>query len=338
MVVDQAHGRGREAGVGDVLDGRYLLLARAGSGAAGTVWCARDLSRDIDVALKVLRGKHLASEEILGRFVREGELAARMLSPHIVRVLSHGITADNGPYVVYEHLTGDDLGTVQALRRRLSIVDVRTVVVHTCRALARAHALGVLHHDVKPANLFVTTDLDGRMVVKVLDFGIAEVVGRGFSGEHSLVGTLEYIAPEILFREGTADARSDLYSLAVVAYECLTGQVPYPAQSVGELVAAFAAGAFPLPTTLRRGLAPEFDEWFTRALQREPAARFASAKEMAEAFQAVVDSLDSLPTSRVHASESSMRARAPSLFDDERPPVTSMIVPTGAPTAIEECE
>lgn len=95
MVVDQAHGRRGEAGVGDVLDGRYLLLERAGSGAAGTVWCARDLTRDIDVAIKVLRGKHLASKEILGRFVREGELAARMLSPHIVRVLSHGITADN---------------------------------------------------------------------------------------------------------------------------------------------------------------------------------------------------------------------------------------------------
>jgi serine/threonine-protein kinase len=280
--------------VGDVLDGRYLLLARAGSGAAGTVWRARDLTRDIDVAIKVLRGQHLASDEVVTRFVREGELAARMLSPHIARVLSHGVTADNGPYVVYEHLDGDDLGTVHARRRRLSIVDARTVVVHTCRALARAHALGVLHRDVKPGNLFVTTDLDGRMVVKVLDVGVAELVRKG-SGQHSMVGTLEYIAPEILFAEETVDARSDLYSLAVVAYECLTGQVPYVAPSIGQLVAAFATGTITPASELRRGLTPEFDAWFTRALHRDPAERFASAKEMAEAFQAAVETLDQVP-------------------------------------------
>jgi eukaryotic-like serine/threonine-protein kinase len=316
-VVSPVVSRAQETSVGDVLDGRYLLLKRAGSGGAGTVWCARDLTRDIDVAIKVLRGKHLASAEILGRFARERELAARMLSPHIARVLSHGITQHNGPYVVYEHLDGDDLAT-HARGRRLSIVETRTVVVHTCRALARAHALGVLHCDVKPANLFVSSDLDGRMVIKVLDFGIAELVGRGeVSGEHSFVGTLEYVAPEILFAEGTPDARSDLYSLAVVAYECLTGQVPYPAQSIGEVVAAFAADTIPVPSKLRRGLSSEFDAWFARALHRNPTARFASAKEMADEFQAAVGTLDSVPPSSyaLEIGDGSMRLRAASIVD-----------------------
>src|SRR5687767_4780190 len=222
-----------DAWVGDVLDGRYLLLKRVGSGAAGTVWQARDLERDIDVAVKVLASKHLASAEILTRFVREGDLAARMLSPHIVRVLARGVTMDHGPYVVYEHLEGEDLATMLAARGRLSIVDVRTVVVHTCRALGRAHALGVLHRDVKPSNLFVGSDLDGRRVVKTIDFGIAELVGS--AREDQIDGTLEYIAPEILFGERKPDVRSDLYALAVVAYECFTGRVPFPAETVEEL-------------------------------------------------------------------------------------------------------
>jgi serine/threonine-protein kinase len=322
-----------ELGVGDVLDGRYLLLNRAGSGGAGTVWRARDLRRDIDVAVKVLRDRHLASEDLLARFVRERELASRMLSPHIVRVLSHGITAESGPYVVYEHLDGDDLATIHARRRRLSIVETRTVVVHTCRALARAHALGVLHCDVKPGNLFVSTDHDGRMVIKVLDFGIAELAGGEASTEHTSVsGTLEYIAPEVLFGEKSADARSDLYAVAVIAYECLTGQVPRPAESIGELVAAFAQGSVAPPSTLRRGLSPEFDAWFERALHRDPAARFASASEMADAFQEAVDSLDHVPSTMRRVAVEAREIKAGSaLFADEplttRAPVESMIVP-----------
>jgi serine/threonine-protein kinase len=304
----------------------------------------------------VLRDKG-ASEEILAQFVRERELASRMLSPHIVRVLSHGITAESGPYVVYEHLEGDDLATIHSRRRRLSIVETRTVVVHTCRALARAHALGVFHRDVKPGNLFVSTDQDGRMVIKVLDFGIAELAGGELasgdaSGEHAtLSGTLEYIAPEVLFGEKSADARSDLYAVAVVAYECLTGQVPRPAESIGELVVGFATQPVAPPSALRRGLSPEFDAWFERALHRDPACRFASASEMAEAFQVAVDTLDHVPnTMRLVAVEqadsvppasarpasarpASARPSTPSGSNDSadkpasvRPPAESMIV------------
>src|SRR5205085_6580711 len=134
-------------------------------------------------------------------------------------------TDAHGPYVVFEHLEGEDLGRVLAQRRRLPIVEARTIIVQACRALARAHALGVLHRDIKPSNLFVADGGEGdSRTVKILDFGLAELAGTS-RDPSNIAGTLEYIAPEMLFGESDGDARSDLYALAVVAYECFTGVV-----------------------------------------------------------------------------------------------------------------
>jgi eukaryotic-like serine/threonine-protein kinase len=279
------------AAVGDVIDGRYLLVRRAGSGSCGTVWVAQDLVRGIDVAVKLLRAS--SGDVLRGHFAREAELASRMFSPHIVRVLARGATADEGPYVVYEHLEGEDLGTRLARVGRLAIVDVRAVLVEASRALTRAHSLGVLHRDVKPSNLFLAVGADGKWGLKMLDFGLAEIVGSDEA--RAVTGTLEYLAPEVLFGDSAPDARSDLYALAVVAYECVTGRVPYPAASIEELVVGYASGGPPRPSALRPGLPTEIDEWFERALCREPDGRFASAKEMAEAFEAAIEAFDRAP-------------------------------------------
>lgn len=289
---------------GDVVDGRYRLSKRLGEGGAGTVWLGRDLVRNIDVAVKILRSEHRigakasGTEGMVARFLREPDLAERMMSPHIVRVLARGITEACGPYIVYEHLEGDDLACHLAKHRRLSIVDLRMVIVHSCRALTRAHSLGVLHRDVKPANLLVKIESHGWMFVKMLDFGIAELLSSVDKTARSLVGTPEYIAPEVLFADAPPDARSDLYSLGVVAYECLTGRVPYPGNSLGEVVAAFAAGDRPPPTRLRSGLSSEIDMWFDTALHRSPDQRFATAKAMADAFVVAERSLDTAPSSK----------------------------------------
>lgn len=112
---------------------------------------------------------------MIARFVREAELSERMLSPHIVRVLARGATTDGAPYIAYEYLDGHDLAEHIGSTGRLSLEGARTVVVHTCRALARAHSMGVLHRDIKPENLFVTKS-EERMLLKVLDFGVAEIV------------------------------------------------------------------------------------------------------------------------------------------------------------------
>jgi serine/threonine-protein kinase len=296
--------------VGDVVDGRYLLVKRAGAGAAGTVWVARDLVLEVEVAVKLLCGKHLDKREIVAQLAREAELASRMQSMHIVRVLGSGSTASHGPYVVYELLQGEDLGRHLARRPRLAIVETRNVVLQTCQALAHAHSLGVVHRDIKPSNLFV---LEGESpIIKTLDFGLAEIIGRTDRDLGKVVGTLEYIAPEVLFGDSAATERSDLYGLAVVAYECLTGRVPYPGKSIEELVAIYASTPPPAPSTLRPGLTAEIDEWCERALCREPAGRFGSARELADALDKAIASLDCIPTD---STEGSTLIAASSLCD-----------------------
>lgn len=282
--------------VGDVVDGRYLLQRRAGSGATGTVWVALDLTRGIEVALKLLRAANIGKEDVSALLAREAELAARMMSPHIVKVLGSGDSPAHGRYVVYELLEGEDLARLLDRRRRLAITETRRVVVHACRALARAHALGVVHRDIKPSNLFMGDDgAGGDPVVKVLDFGLAEHTDT-VRDASKVVGTLEYIAPEVLFGDSEPDARSDLFALAAVAYECFTGRVPYRARTVEELVVAYASETPSSPSTLRPGLPREVDTWFERALSRDPSRRYASAKEMADALDEALENVERAPS------------------------------------------
>ena len=270
----------------EVVDGRYLLERVVGEGASGTVWRARDERRDIDVALKILRPKHAATAELLERFVREADLSERMLSPHIVRVLARGTTREGAPYIAYELLEGEDLAARIGNDRRLSLEAVRSVVVHTCRALARAHAIGVLHRDIKPENLFVT-QTDGRMLVKVVDFGVADLVGAALR-DGPMVGTLEYMAPEVLLGERPPSVQSDLFSLGVVAYKCLSGSMPFPAANVAQLVLAHARTTPKRVRELDARIPAQVDAWLEQALACEPARRFENAREMAEVFERAV--------------------------------------------------
>jgi serine/threonine-protein kinase len=288
-----------------------------GSGSEGTVWLAHDSRRAIDVALKVLHPRHAASKKTLSRFLAEAELCQRMLSPHIVKVLERGVSEAGVPYTVYEHLEGEDLAARLARARPLSFADVRLVVLQTCRALARAHAIGVLHRDVKPENLFVTTDEQGRFHLKVVDFGVAQVLGDDVT-ERPLVGTLEYIAPEVLLAESEADVRSDLYSLGVVAYECVTGHVPFHAENVGQLVLALSRGERPRLAGERSDAPPKLAPWFDRALARDPKDRFESARDAAESLHEALRPLRKAPKSPSPTTPASVRERAASFdFDDD---------------------
>ncbi len=281
---------------GEVIGEKYRLLEVLGEGAAATVWLARDSQRGIDVAIKTLRPRHATSSRMLRRFVREAEVAERMLSPHIVKVLARGVTEKNVPYTVYEHLDGRDLATVLKDVGRFSFADTRTVVSHACRALARAHSVGVTHRDVKPENLFVTQDDKGKLLVKVLDFGVAQVCFT-IDGERPIVGTLEYIAPDVLLGDREADVKSDLYSLGCVAFECLTGEVPFPAATVGDLVLKHAKNDRKPLRELRADAPAPLDAWIDRAIAPDPEKRFAAAKEMADAFEEALKGIEPRPAS-----------------------------------------
>ena len=276
---------------GDRVGPRYRLISPLGDGGSGTVWRAHDAELDIDVALKILRNPTGDREGMLARFAHEAELSARMLSRNVVHVIDRGVDDRGVPYIAYELLEGDELGERIAREGRLSLALCAAVIVQVCRALARAHAVGVIHRDIKPENIFVCED-DGRPLIKLLDFGIARLhePRSGQSRRENIGGTLEYLSPEVLLDGKQPDARSDLYALGVVAYECFTGRVPFEGGSLGHVLLAHAQTVPPSPSSMRMvkdELASAIDAWFERALHRDPDQRFQTAKEMAEAFVVV---------------------------------------------------
>jgi eukaryotic-like serine/threonine-protein kinase len=255
----------------------------------GTVWRAYDDVLEIEVALKLLKNTAGDKSTMLAHFAREADLSARMLSPNVVRVLDRGVDEAGRPFISYELLEGDELGERLAREGRQSLAICAVVVVQACRALARAHAVGVVHQDIKPENIFLCQDDDGRPLVKLIDFGIAQLRKPQSitTTREAIGGTLEYMAPEVLLDGKTPDARSDLYALGVVAYECFTGRVPFAGDTLGQILTAHAQTTPESPSTLRNvkdGLGAALDAWFARAIHRDPAQRFQSAKEMAEAF------------------------------------------------------
>jgi serine/threonine protein kinase len=277
------------------VEDRYELGEPIGDGAIGTVYRARDRERDILVAVKIMRREHAGHRDLLYRFAEEASIATRMLSPHIVRVLGLAVTKDDRPCVVYEHLVGETLAA-RITRGKLEATQTADVVEQTARALTRAHQIGVLHRDVKPENIFLVTDAvtnDARPHVKLLDFGVAEVMDRPLgSASTTIVGTPEYIAPEILFGKSRPDARADLYALGVVAFECLTGRCPIVGQHIDDILLATARGERATFSSLRAdlpdALGGALEAFFDRALHPDPFWRYPSARELAEAMRDAV--------------------------------------------------
>lgn len=280
-MTSMTHGDGGTVGF---LDERYELGDVIGEGAIGRVYAARDLVLGINVAVKVMHEVQSQSRTMVERFAREASISARMLSPYVVKVLGLAVTRTGAPCIVYELLEGETLASFIARRGPLTLAETTEIVKQTARALARVHALGVVHRDVKPDNIFITTQPDGHALVKLLDFGVAEEMKSGHAG-HELVGTPEYMAPEILFGSATLDARVDLYALGVVAFECLTGRCPFTGERIANIFAAVHQGKRCSLSQLRSDLPPAIDEWIDCALQPEPYWRFSSAKELSTALE-----------------------------------------------------
>lgn len=256
----------------------------------GSVWRATDEQRGIDVALKFLHEHIPDRNAILARFAREAELGARMFSRNIVRVLDRGLADETAtsPFIIYEMLEGEDLATHLDRLNRVSLLNAAEIVMQVCRALERAHSVGVVHRDIKPANIFLCRE-DERLLVKVLDFGIAKVNPQNavISKQKeslppgSLTGTLEHMSPEHVLDGAPTDVRGDLYAVGVVGYRCLTGRVPFAAGGIGQLVLSLASGPAAPPSTLAPGVPTAVDDFFAKALNRDPEQRFQSANDMA---------------------------------------------------------
>ncbi|WP_437307165.1 protein kinase domain-containing protein [Sorangium sp. So ce388] len=268
---------------------RYELQAAIGEGAMGHIWKALDRHLRRPVALKLMAPEHAASSTARTRFELEAMAVARLCNQHVVQIHDYGFD-EGAPYIVMELLQGEDLEARLGRAGRLPLSAVISIVNQASRGLAAAHGVGIVHRDLKPANLFLART-DAGEVVKILDFGVASMLGNDTTSSEALVGTPLYMSPEQV-RCSHIDHRSDLWSLAVVAYHALTSEPPFQAQQLVSMIMNIAIAPFPAPSTLVPELSPEVDRFFERALAKNPAQRFSSAREMAAAFAALAEPKD----------------------------------------------
>jgi serine/threonine protein kinase len=264
-------------------------------GAMGRVWVGYHHRLQTHVAVKFVSDK-LGEEtaEAMARFEREASVVSQIKSPHVVQTFDSGRTREGVPYIVMEFLHGQSLG--ERLRRvgRIDLEEATTVLVHCARGLTAAHSLGIVHRDIKPDNIFMCRPEEG-LLCKVLDFGIAKqtllpAMG-GLTTDGKLVGTPEYMSPEQVLEDRAVDYRADLWSLAVVMYQALTGHLPFAGATLGQLCLNLVGKTPAKPTHYRPDLPRRVDAWFARALNRDAQMRFSSAKQMAESFKTLDDDL-----------------------------------------------
>jgi CheY-like chemotaxis protein len=281
-----------EPGPGKTVGGRYRLESTIGSGAFGTVYRARQTDLDRAVAVKVLQNHATRRPDQLKRFQREGIAACRIRHPNAVSVLDFGVTS-SAAFLVMELLEGHSLEVELQKVTRIPVVRCSEILRPICGVLGEAHAVGIVHRDIKPANVFLHRSSRGE-VVKVLDFGIAKFMGDAqesgnLTQEGGIIGTPAYMAPE-RFRGGTPDASWDSYSLGVMLYQMLGGQLPFPNSNTSDLLAVALMHMNDVPVPLRSlnpEITAELETVVAHAMHKDPSAR-PSVRELSSDFAKAV--------------------------------------------------
>ncbi|MGZ4251603.1 MAG: serine/threonine-protein kinase, partial [Solirubrobacteraceae bacterium] len=265
--------------------GGFAIESVAGRGGMGVVYRARQRLPDRIVALKVISSEYADDPQFRTRFEREAAIAAQIEHPNVIPVHAVG-EADGTLFIAMRFVDGVDLRKTFTQEGRLEPSRAVAIVEQVAQALDAAHARGLVHRDVKPANILVSSS-GGREHVYLSDFGLARhVVGsHGLTGTGAFIGTIDYVAPEQA-RGDRVDARADIYSLGCVLFQALTGTVPFPADN--DLAKLFAHGSQPPPSALERNptLPVEFDAVLKRAMAKDPDDRYASAGDFGRAATA----------------------------------------------------
>lgn len=266
--------------------GKYDILRRLGQGAMGEVYLAADPLIGRDVAIKTIAPALAQGEEARGRFLREARAAGQLSHPNLVTI--HEFGEDQGLlYLVMEFVPGEDLLALMAARA-LQPREVLEVLAQVCDGLAYAHGRGVLHRDIKPGNIRVARS-GGRLLAKVMDFGIARMTGSDFTGTGTLLGTFGYMAPEYI-QTGQPDPRSDLFAVGVILYEALAGERPFTGETTATLLYRVVHDPPPpLDPALLAGISPATGAVLARALAKDPEHRYLTAEAMAANLRACMD-------------------------------------------------
>ena len=279
-------------GPGAIVGGKYRIDGALGTGGMGVVFAATHLELDAPVAIKVVREELTQNEAVMSRLLFEARSAARMRSHHIVRVLDVGRLETGAPYIVMEQLHGSDLAAVLDVRHSLPMEEAILYVVQACEGLAEAHAIGIVHLDLKPENLFLAATPEGD-VLKILDFGISKDIcatapagGRPtLSKPGSAVGSPFYMSPEQMSAAPKLNARADIWALGAILFELLTGKCPFEANTPALLCSKVMTEPAPSLCAYESALPAGLDAIVQRCLMKDPNARYQTVTQLADALR-----------------------------------------------------
>lgn len=271
---------------GTILAGHYEILCVLGQGGMSTVYKARHLLVDSMRAIKVIRSDQADNSKVLRRFQQEGKAALALEHPNIGRVYEFGIEPTlQKPYLVMDYVEGKTLSATLSEEGALSTERACRLITQVCEGLQEAHSKGVVHRDVKPGNIILTKDSTGTETAKIVDFGIAKMIGpddaQNLTQTGEVFGTPLYMSPEQCLGQ-KVDARSDLYSLGCVLYECLSGKPPFEGSSSLETIMMHVNGA--LPDFDNKVISVQLKSVVLKSLSKKPEERFQSASALTEAL------------------------------------------------------
>jgi eukaryotic-like serine/threonine-protein kinase len=290
---------------GELLAGKYRVERKLGEGGHGVVVAAEHIALGERVAIKLLRPEVAQDSETVTRFLREARASVRIKGEHVTRVLDVGSLESGTPYMVMEYLEGADLSNVVEAKGWLPVSLAVDYILQACEALAEAHALGIVHRDVKPSNLFLTTRADGAPCIKVLDFGISKAMpsadgAADLTQTQSVLGSPQYMAPEQMRSSKRVDARTDIWAIGTTLHELLTGRPPFEAQSMPELFAMILQDEPPRLSERRPEIPEALETIVARCLEKDPAKRFPDVHQLARALAPLGTSASPSTVERIH--------------------------------------
>jgi serine/threonine protein kinase len=278
--------------IGSVTAGKYRILRLIGRGGMGAVYEAEHVTIGRRFAIKFVDRRFANDETVTRRFEREARAASAIESEHIVSVFDFG-SDDGRPYIVMELLRGEDLGSRLARLGTIDVGEALHIAAQVLRGLARAHAAGIVHRDLKPDNVLLAPEEDDPVCAKLVDFGISKMAGLDGPGSLALtqngivLGTPLFMSPEQAAASPDTDARSDLYSVGAMLYECLSGRPPHVGETPDEILTRIRTTDAPSLQQIAPSVSAPVAAFVARALRRDPSARFQTATEMLAALRAI---------------------------------------------------
>ncbi|MBN8659606.1 MAG: serine/threonine protein kinase [Candidatus Melainabacteria bacterium] len=270
--------------IGKTIDGKYLIQNVLGEGGMAVVYKANHVQMERTVVIKVMQGWLLSNKNSIERFERECKLTAKLNHPNIVSVYDVGSIGGKEPYLVMEYIKGEALADKIHSQGALPYATTGNIIVQMCRGLQEAHSMGIIHRDLKPDNVLLQHKSDRPDWVKIVDFGISNLVhgSKRLTKTGRMVGTPEYIAPEQL-KDRPIDIRTDLYAIGIMMFEMLTGKVPFEGESAESILMKHLLEDAPPISSVRPDILEvgnPFEPIISKLLKKEPDDRYQTATEL----------------------------------------------------------